>query len=380
MRIGIDIRPFLKEETGVGVYLKNLLFYLSRVDNQNEYYLFSASWKDRFPLSKVPPLKKKRFRHFRIPVTLINHGWYRWGWPPFDYFFGRKMDIVHSPTPIFIPTLGKKIITIYDLFFLREPELADRSTLRFFRTRIKNSVQEAGAIITISQSSAQEIISFFPDAEEKIRVIYLGIDSEFWTISEKEREAWINFKQERNLPSKYFLFVGAFEPRKNLPNLIRAFHLLQQRGRKEHLILVGRKGEDLSTVLTLRKQLGLEKQVIIKDYTSSVQLKYYYWGAIALIVPSLAEGFGLPLLEAMASGLPIIASKAPAIPEVAGKAALYFDPMKPEDMAAKIEQFLEQPNLKSELVKVGRQRVATFNWLETAKQTLKVYQELGNYG
>jgi len=377
MRIGIDVRPFLKEETGVGVYLKNLLFSLSQVDDQNEYYLFSASWKDRFPLSKVPPLLKKRFRHFRLPVTLINYGWYHWGWPPFDCFFGRKMDIVHSPTPIVIPTFGQKIITIYDLFFLREPKLADKTAGQFFRKRLKKSVDEAQAIITISRSSAQEILSFFPEAEKKVRVIYLGIDAAFWTLADKEKKAWSRFKQEQGLPAEYFLFVGAFEPRKNLPALIKAFHFLQQWGKEEYLVLVGRQGKDFPQVITLSNQLGLGKKVIIKDYTSPAHLRYYYHGAKALIVPSLAEGFGLPLLEAMASGLPIIASQTPAIPEVAGEAALYFDPRQPEDIATKIEQFLEQPNLKKGLVRAGYQRVNSFTWLETARQTLKVYQELG---
>jgi|Deesub1362A_J573_1020465.scaffolds.fasta_scaffold00149_21 glycosyltransferase involved in cell wall biosynthesis len=377
MRIGIDIRPFLKEETGVGVYLKNLLFHLSRIDFQNEYFLFSASWKDRFSSEKEPPFKHKKFRHFRLPVTLINYCWYRWGWPPIDYFFGGRLDVVHSPTPIIIPTRGKKIITIYDLFFLREPDQADETARKFFLHRLKNSVQQAEAIITISQASAHDIISSFPQVEGKVRVIYLGVDPEAWTLSEGEREKLINFKKAEDLPQEYFLFVGAFEPRKNLLRLIEAFHILHQQGRRESLVLVGREGRDSWKIKNKLRELGLEQFIKIKEYSSAQKLRYYYHGAKALLFPSLAEGFGLPLLEAMACQLPVIASRAPAIPEVAGDAALYFEPTSAEDMAAKIIQFLDQSTLRDSLIQAGGQRMTTFSWDKTAALTLHLYQELG---
>lgn len=377
MRIGIDLRPFLKEETGVGVYLKNLLNHLAKIDLQNEYFLFSSSWKDKFPPEKVPPFQHKVFRHFRLPVRLINYCWYRRGWPPFEIFFGHKLDIVHSPTPIVIPTWGKKIITIYDLFFLREPTRADETARRFFLNSLTKSIEEAAAIITISRSSAQEIVDYFPQVEKKIVVIYLGVEANAWRLTESEINELSNFKKAMALPQEYFLFVGAFEPRKNLPRLIEAFHLLHHQGYPESLVLVGREGQDSQEIRNRIRKWKLESHILIREYSSAEKLKYYYRGAKALIFPSLAEGFGLPLLEAMASGLPVIASRAPAIPEVAGEAALYFDPSSPEDIAAQISQFLLQPSLRVKMIQAGQQRVSRFTWETTARQTLQLYQEVG---
>ena len=118
MRIGFDVRPFLKEETGIGIYFKNLLFSLSQIDQDNEYYLFSSSFKDRFLTHKIPPFSRMRFRDFPIPVKAVSFFWNKLGWPPLDYFFKTGLDLTHSPSPLILPTKGKKVITVYDLFFM----------------------------------------------------------------------------------------------------------------------------------------------------------------------------------------------------------------------------------------------------------------------
>src|SRR4030042_1056628 len=124
MRIGFDLRSFLKEETGVGVYFRNLLRELAAVDRENEYFLFSSSWKDRFPPERLPGFARQRFRDFRLPVRLVNFLWYRIGWPTLDSFFRARLDLTHSPVPLHLPTRGRKVITVCDLFFLEPPALA----------------------------------------------------------------------------------------------------------------------------------------------------------------------------------------------------------------------------------------------------------------
>ena len=116
MRIGFDVRCFLKEETGVGIYFKNLLFHLAQIDQSNEYFIFSSSLKDRFPLHKVPPFSKKKFLDLRLPVKAVNFFWYKLCWPPLDFFFKTDMDLTHSPVPLILPTKGKKIVTIHHAF------------------------------------------------------------------------------------------------------------------------------------------------------------------------------------------------------------------------------------------------------------------------
>ena len=132
MRIGVDVRPFLSRETGVGTYLKNLLFQLARIDEANEYCLFSSSWKERFPVEKIPSFAKSRFRDLRIPVRTVNFLWYRLGRPSLDSNFGTKLDLTHAPTPLALPTGGKKIVTVYDPFFLDQPGKADRQARDVF--------------------------------------------------------------------------------------------------------------------------------------------------------------------------------------------------------------------------------------------------------
>ncbi len=179
MRIGFDLRPFLKEETGVGVYLRNLLFGLAALDAENEYCLFSASWKDRFAEGRLPPFVHKRFRDLRWPVRAVNFLWQDLGRPTLDRFFGTPLDLTHSATPLRLPTRGRTIVTVCDLFFLEDPEKADREARRKFLHKIAGSLRRADGIITISDFSRRGILERFGLPAEKIKRTYLGLDPVF---------------------------------------------------------------------------------------------------------------------------------------------------------------------------------------------------------
>lgn len=374
MRVGFDVRPFLKEETGVGIYFKNLLFALSKIDSENEYYLFSSSWKDRFDPKKIPPFTHKHFKDFRYPVRMINFLWNKLGWPSMDLFVKTSLDLTHSPTPLVLPSRGKKVVTVYDLCFLDYPHLSDDESRHVFSSRIEQSLNHADSIVTISHFSQEQVLRRFSVDKDKVHVTYLGIDHDFWRdVAQEETE---RVKSKFNLPPSYLLFVGAQEPRKNIGNLIETLKIVHTQYGRIPLILVGGEGKDSLNVWDKISEHDLKQWVQMTGYLTDVELRSVYRLATAFIFPSLCEGFGLPLLEAMCSQTPVLASRTSALPEICSDAAIFFDPEQPEDMAEAILSVLKDTDLREDLVKRGEQRVLDFSWKSTAEQTLSIYRSL----
>ncbi len=374
MRIGFDIRPFLKEETGVGVYFRNLLSSLSRIDHSNDYFLFSSSLKDRLPQNKIPPFTKGTFRDFRFPVKTVNFFWYKFGWPRIETFFRTSLDLTHSPTPLVTPTGGKKIVTVHDLFFMDFPQMTRGETKRDFVNRIHSSLFQADGVIAVSQFTKNQLIERFALPEVKVKVIYHGLDQKFRTeILPEEAE---RMRRRFSLPPAFILFVGAIEPRKNLLNLAEALQIIHDKEERIPLMIVGQKGLDYKRLQRKIKALGLESWVKMVGYLPDDDVQAFYRSASVFVFPSLCEGFGLPLIEAMASGLPVVASGTSAIPEVAKDAALYFRPEEPEDMAEKIMRALRDEDLRKKLREEGKKRSSEFQWRTTASETLNFYTEI----
>jgi len=374
MRIGFDMRPFLKEETGVGIYFKNLLFHLAQIDSSNEYYLFSSSYKDRFPRQKIPPFVKRHFRDFRFPVKVVNFFWHRLSWPPLDLFFRTELDLTHSATPLIVPTKGKKIVTVHDLFFMDFPYMTDTETRKDFVNKIKDSLLKTDGIVAVSHFTRNQLLERFPVEAKKVKVTYYGLDPRFNAdISPEEVE---EVRQRYSLPSSFILFVGAVESRKNILNLIEALKVIHQKHEKTSLLIVGRAGSDSRSLEIKIEKEKLEAWIKIVGYLPNKDVRIFYRLASVFALPSLCEGFGFPLLEAMASKLPIAASQAPAIPEIAQDAALYFSPENPEDMADKIILALNDENVRQNLIAEGRKRVLDFDWRRTAQETLNFYKDV----
>jgi len=372
MRFGFDLRPFLRFETGVGVYFRNLLFELARLDAENEYYLFSASWKDRFPAEKVPPFSHLHFRDLRWPVKAVNLGWYRLGRPSLDSVFGARLDLTHSPTPLPLPTRGLKIVTVCDLFFMDYPGKADAQARRHFLKRTEASLRRADGIVTISEFTKRALRDRFGLDEAKIKVTPLGLSRAFLASSTTAGDRAATLRKY-DLPGEFLLFVGATEARKNLPRLIEALAVVHRSFRPVPLVLVGREGGDHARVLAEIRARGLEAWVRLPGYLPESEVGALYRAASAFVFPSYCEGFGLPLLEAMACGLPSAASDVSALPEVGGDAALYFRPEDPEDIAAKIIRLLSDEDLRALLRARGRERARAFTWGKTAAETLAFY-------
>ncbi len=374
MRIGFDIRPFLKEETGVGVYFKNLLFSLSAMDRDNEYCLFTSSLKDRFPREKIPPFNKLQFRDFPFPVKSVNFLWYNLGWPPLDLFFGSRLDLTHSPTPLPLPGRGKKIVTVYDLFFVEKPRVADREARTKFRRKIGRALLKADGVITISHFTRQQLLEKYPVDPARIKVVHLGLSRAFQT--GLSREARKKILARFHLPRSFLLFVGALERRKNVRTLLEAFAAVRQKHSDLHLILAGRSGEDSQAIMRKIQQLTINPWVHLLGYCTEPELRALYDAARTLVIPSLLEGFGLPLIEALACGLPVAASRNSALEEIGGDAAVYFDPTDADEMARTILSLLEDEDLRTSLSAKGRARSTAFRWKKTAEETLDFYKKV----
>ena len=378
MRIGLDLRPFLKEETGIGVYYRNLLFSLAKIDLENEYFLFSSSLKDRFSLNKIPAFAKMNFRDFHYPVEVINFCWHRLLFPPLDSIFKQSLDLTHSPTPLILPTRGKKIISVHDLFFVNFPELTDKDTRKNFPKRISASIQKADGVIAVSRFVKDQLLNRFIIDEEKVKVIYHGTDPDFYPEVPASRLDRVIKKYA--LPLDFLLFVGAIEPRKNLTSLIRALKIVHKKHKKILLVIAGRKGSDYPKVQALIKKNQLEDWVKTLDYLPREEVRCLYSLASLFVFPSLCEGFGLPLLEAMAGRLPLVVSGVSALPEIADDAALYFDPNSPESIAGRIVEALQDKSLQKKLIARGVERSKDFDWEKTAVNTLSFYQTIAGQG
>ena len=374
MRIGFDIRPFLRQATGVGIYYKNLLFSLARIDANNQYYLFSSSYKDRFHQEELPPFSQREFRDARYPVKLMNFLWQRLEWPPLDSFFKTELDLTHSPIPLLLPTKGKKIVTVYDMFFMDFPAFVQGEARKNFARRIENSLHRADGILVISQFVKDQIISRFSLNEDKVKVVYLGVDPDY---SKKPSVVQTEIvKKKYGLPSNFVLFVGAIEPRKNLVKLIEALGIIQKKSHDVPLVIVGKKGMDYKNLKNTIEESNLQSKVMFLNYLPEGDLKALYHLASCLVFPSLCEGFGLPLVEAMASECPLVVSCAPALPEIALDAAIYFHPEDAEEMAVQIITVLENDDKRKNLIEKGTQRVRDFSWTQTAENTLDFYRSV----
>ncbi len=372
MRIGFDLRPFLKEETGVGVYLKNLLSELAALDAENEYFLFSASWKDRFDPGRLPPFARKRFRDLRRPVRAVNFLWQDLGHPTLDRFFGTRLDLTHSATPLPLPTRGRTIVTVCDLFFWRTRRAPTAKRAASSCAGRKGPCAGRTGSSPSATSAGGGLLNASACPRKKIKTTYLGLSPVFQSPAAAERVAAL--RHELDLPGEFLLFVGASEPRKNLPGLLAALAILHKSGMKIPLVLVGRPGGDSARVAATIRELGLDGWVRAAGYRPDEDVRALYAAASVLVVPSFAEGFGLPLLEAMACGLPAAVSGCSALPEIGRDAAAYFDPADHDQMAAVIGGLLRDEAKCAEMREKGRQRARDFEWKKTAAATLEFYR------
>lgn len=366
MKIGLDVRVFLKEETGIGVYFYNLVNEILKLDNESKFYLFSSSFKDRFK-SKLPKTDNYQIKDLKIPVSLLDFFWYRFPLLSFNFLMGKSVDMVHSPLPAIIPGKHKNIVTVHDLCMLDYPDLVDKETLVKFKRRLSKALQKADGIIAVSKFTRDRINYHFNHLfTSKIEVIYHGSDFDLIKPT----------KPSCPIPDQFFLLVGTIEPRKNLSSLIEAMNILKKQGNKIHLVVAGKKAWDYPNVKELVEDYNLSDQTLFLEYVNRNTLKYLYKNAKALIFPTYYEGFGLPVLEAAYLNLPVICSDIPVLREIFFDYPWYINHQDPEDIADKMQLISNNPGLKDTKSQSAKRIKDKYQWKKTALKTLNLYRRI----
>ena len=365
MVIGIDAsRANREKKTGTEWYSYHLIQELKKIDHENHYFLYSPN-KLKGDLRKIPfnwqekvlrwPLKYL-WTQIRLSLEMIRNQ------PEILFIPAHALPLIHPK---------KSIITIHDLGFRKLPEIYSWWQRKYYHFVHWFAVKYADKIIVPSEFTKKELINLYQAKAEKIFVIPLGYDSKnFQQIQDDDKIKIILEKYRIRKP--YLLFVGRLEKKKNLINLVEAFEILKkdQRFVDYQLVLVGKSSYEYNKIKSRITNCQFKSQIIEVGYCSIGDLSYIYSGAEIFIFPSLYEGFGLPLLEAMACGCPIIASAIPTNLEISRNSVLFFDPFEPISIVEAIKKIATDSYLREELIRRGLIRVKDFSWQKTAEKTL----------
>lgn len=280
------------------------------------------------------------------------------------------LDLLHSPALVG-PMLGGRpfVVTVHDLSYYLYPETFRAANRSYLQLLGRQSVRRARRVIAVSQSTKDDLVKHYGLPATRVDVVYHGVDEAFCPLPAEEVAT---FRARQGLPERFLLFVGTLEPRKNVVRLVEAYAILPQTS--PPLVLVGGKGWFYEQVFRRVEELGLASRVHFAGYVPAADLPAWYNAAEVLVYPSLYEGFGLPLLEAMACGTPVISSTASSLPEVVGDAGLLVDPVDVEGLAAAMERVLRDASARERMRAAGLHRAQRFTWEDAARQTVASYR------
>ena len=368
MRIGIDYTAAVRQGGGIGRYTRNLIRALAERDREHRYTLFVAgrgedglgAWPANFRRRSVPLSDRwttilwQRLR-LPIPIQLIT----------------GSLDLFHSPDFV-LPPVGRTptILTVHDLSFLRVPEHFVPGFCAYLTGAVSRAVARADHILADSQSTRRDLVELLAVEPNRVTVLYPGVEPRFRPIDEAPLLERV--RTEYHLPERFVLGLGTLQPRKNFDGLIRAFVRLPEAD-DLHLVIVGGKGWMYEDTLALPASLGCEGRVHFPGFVDDADLPMLYNLASVLAFPSWYEGFGLPVLEAMACGTPVVAADNSSLPEVVGDAGLLIDAADTEALTEALMRLLNDDALRTDLIPAGQVQVQRFTWAAAAEQLLQLY-------
>lgn len=375
MNLGFDSKRLFCNFTGLGNYSRTLLKNLSEFYPKNNYFLYSPKVKETPETSffiespifkKITPssVLKSYWRSFSIVKQLKKDN--------IEIYHGLSNEL-----PFTIQKSGvKSIVTIHDLIFKHYPNTYPAFDRKIYDLKFKKSCENATRIVAISESTKNDIVNFYNINPAKIDVVYQSCNPIYYKL--QEQRAVNEITQEYNLPSKYLLFVGSVEKRKNLKVILESYQFLPTE-LKLPLVIVGKLREQ-SELMELIKVNKLEDYIIWKsNVKNNHDLQAFYQNAEILIYPSLFEGFGLPVAEALLSKTPVITSNVSSLPEAGGPNSIYIKPTAPKDLATAIEKVLTDSNLQLEMIDKGYQyAIENFSAEVVTKKMMEVYQKTIN--
>lgn len=367
MLIGIDAsRTVAAERTGTENYSLFLIRALLQLDRENRYHLYF----NRPPAADFfPTVEQVEMRMMPFPRlwTHLRLSWEMATRPP-DVLFvpAHVLPLVHP---------RRSVVTVHDLGYLYYPQAHTRWARTYLKWSTTYNARSAAQVIADSQATQRDLIQHCGAPPEKVTVIYPGRDPTFAPVHDVVRLAAV--RERYGIVAPYVIYVGTLQPRKNLTGLLDAFANLVGQGRDLHLAIVGKKGWLYEPLFARVRELGLEQRVHFPGYVPQPDLPALLSGAQLFALPSLYEGFGFPILEAMACGTPVVCSAVASLPEVAGDAAMLVSPRDTAQLVQALARVLDDDALRQQLVRKGLDRVTRFSWEKCAQQTLEVLQAAG---
>ena len=364
MIIGIDASRAVKQQkTGTEYYSFELIRNLYKLDKKNQYILFTPTKPDRDDdLSKNPSNYIWRVIPFPRLWSQVRLS--------IELLFGKyKPDIMFEPAhTIPLLSVGKIVVTCHDLAFIHFPYLYTPFERIYHRFCMWFSVRRASRIITISEYTKNDLIKYYKINPEKIKVIYLGVNKEKFAKKYK-------LNSSIKIPtSKYIFYAGRLETKKNIVNQIKAFKLIAEKDKSISFVLAGKWGYGRKEIENTIKGLteDIKKRIYLTGYISDTEYISFLQNASIFSFVTYFEGFGLPILEAMACQTPVICSNISSLPEIAGNAALLVNPKNIDEIAKNYHKILSNAKIRQNLIRQGLNRIKDFSWQKTAEETLKV--------
>ena len=363
LRVFVEDGFAIDKGAGIGQYTLNLFQLLKTLPEIEDVQLVKKPFLARIP---SPALRRASY------ILWLNAGMQLLLWR-------EQPHMIHFANYL-VPSLrlsgAKYVVTVHDLAAWKFPETLPSTYVPYIRRTITHAIKTADLVLTISNTIKEEIIEIFGIRDKKIHVAYALISRNFWTVPKIGTSEAIMIKNKFGIKKDFLLFVGAIEERKNVITLVKAFNLLKN-SKDIQLVLVGSPGYGFWEVEKYLEEMHLKSEVIFTGYISEKELISLYDMAIAFVYPSLYEGFGMPLVEAMARGTPIVASKIPSTEEIVGDSAVYYSQsLAHEKLAEKILKVLENNDLRRGLAEKGMKRAQAFSWEVVGRQYLRSYMKI----
>jgi len=381
MRIAIDYSAAVNQRAGVGRLVRNQVLALAEVDPINDYQLIYA----RPNRGSAPPQFPKAHNFSRHEIGLrerwLTIMWHRVKLPLAADWLSGPVDVYHSPDFVLPPLRhARGILTVHDLAFLMRPECADAHLRAYLEEVVPRSVRRADYIIADSENTRNDLVVLLGVHPDAVSVVPGGVEAHFAPVVDPA--ALLEARARLGVGSAPFILaIGVIEPRKNLSLLMDAFALLKRRQigpPNLKLVLAGGNGWLVDGILEHHAASPVTADMLLPGFIPDNLLPAVYSAATVLAYPSLYEGFGLPILEAMACGTPVVASRASCLPEVAEGAAIMVDPDDVEDLAGALERALTDSDLRARLIKRGHERAAEYTWQRAAERLLDVYRRVAS--
>ena len=369
-KISLEVQWAVGKKTGVGWYIFNIVKGLVQ-NNKNDYTAEFINFMNRHNVKEQinydVKIKQNKFIPYKVYDILtqklkISH----------NFLLGTKSDIYHFFNFTIPKNIkGKVIITIYDTVFFSAPEtMGDMKAI----SEYKYAAERSDLIITISESAKSDIIKHFNVDEKKIQIVTPGIDLQKYSYNYTDIELE-NVRKKYDLPQNYILYLGTIEPRKNIERIVKAFKNYKKEVKDDlKLVIVGNKGWKYDNIMKLIESMGTD--IIITGYIDEEDKIPIYKLAQFFVFPSLYEGFGMPVLEAMAAGVPVVTSNVSSLPEVAGDAAILVDPLNEDEIFEAYKKIRSDSNYREEMIQKGYEQAKKYQWKYSAKKLEEIYDKI----